>query len=95
MKPNVSIQLKFFTFNEYFTIEICKIIYSNRIPSSRTKQTILVFLIVEPSIETMLMERMSALPLSDGAGDVGIAEEYAVVANLFEGFFADAAVGED
>jgi hypothetical protein len=43
----------------------------------------------------MLMERMSALPLSDGTGDVGIAEEYAMVANLFEGFSADAAVGED
>lgn len=43
----------------------------------------------------MLVEGMAALPPSHRTGDVGIAQQDAVVADLFEGFLADAAIEKD
>lgn len=68
---------------------------SNGVPHPRTEQAILVLLVAEPPIQAVFVEGVPALPPRHWASDVGIAQQYAMVADLLERLLADAAVEKD
>lgn len=55
----------------------------------------MILLVAEPPIQAMLVEGMPTLSTCNRAGDVWIAEQDAVIADLLEGLLADAAVEKD